>query len=313
MELMITLLGMAIFGLSVKIFAVHRLRSHWAGSRLNKLAAAFLVISFIQTCIEISGFMYVHRGDVSSGALVLLKLYYVSLAGTSMLLPFVALSVTERIIPRKAVVSSAAVFVVFSITMLFTPWIVAGAKLLPQAITRVPGPAYPVFIALFLVSLFTAALFASKGRRVAQTKFLRVRSSNIAVGLYSVLVSVAGIIALMAIGVDITGAGVVSVIFGMFTLILGESMRQDRIIDLITARISVANKSSYALRQKSSIEIKSFVSADRKQPRQWPQELLRNLEYAKDLDPSQPSLESTEIRSMVIHAKVIRYLSSRTT
>lgn len=223
-------LYMALMGLLVKIWAAYRLRQNRAvpGARLCML---FLGVAYAQTVLELYGF-YLLGYPNNQNILILLKLYYASVAAMLILLPLLFSLLVSGHVKLLTLSISSVVWAVMALLILDTSIIIAGAQPLRFAITRVAGEHYWIFQVFCLTQLVMIFLGLFRFYRTADSEVARVKSANLMIGfvpLFSVLIL---IIVLMKLGVPITAAGSLPLLLSVIIFVMAENIRSDHIFDL---------------------------------------------------------------------------------
>lgn len=222
-------LYMTLIGLIVKIWAAYRLRQNISvpGARL---CMAFLAVAYAQTVLELYGFYLLEYPGQNT--VLLLKLYYVSVATILILLPLLLNVLIHQYFELQLGVISVIVWAVIALLILNTDTIIAGARPLAFAITRIEGEYYWIFRVFSLTLLTMTLLSLLRAYRVADNEISRAKSANFLIGFIPLICTLFLIVVLMKLGVPITAAGSLPLLLSIIILVMAENIRSDCIFDL---------------------------------------------------------------------------------
>lgn len=224
------LVGLTLTSVAIKVWVSRRL---WQcrNSPVAALALVVLTVSYAQSVLELYGFYRVASPE-GVDMTVLLRLYHLFVAAYLGLLVILAASVIAGRLYLRTTIAIAVLILPMAIWFVASDDIVAGAVLLQQAYTRVPGDYYWVFQLIVMTTLLLCIAVPAVCYRFAKKELQRIKSANLLIGVSVLAVVAVVLLALMQMGVPITAAGILPMTLAIYLLIVAECLRDEFVRDL---------------------------------------------------------------------------------
>ena len=219
----------ALTGLALKIWGAHHLRQFWHVPGAS-VCLIFIVISYAQTVLELYGYFLVRHP--SGAELLLLKLYYVFVLATAFSLPtIIDVAVIRKINLTKLIISFFA-WLIFSTIIISTNYVITDIKVLPQVLTRVPGPYYGFFPSVALIVVLYCVFRLKVIANRSKDELIKTKAFNIMIGITLLTLTTFSVTLLMRFGIPINAAGILPLSIGLLVLVLAYQFSDVSIFDL---------------------------------------------------------------------------------
>lgn len=191
--------------------------------QLNPWFLALLISSFALNFFEFAIFCFVDKPKVT---FLLLKFYYFSGASMSICLVWLAANTINKVHLELRLI----LLLLMSEMLILIFWpglIILGVKPMGDIITAVRGPAYWIIPIIILSCSLMSLIILISGIRPSADTITKKRSMTILTGLIPLLGVVLAVFLALKAGVEMNGAGIISLAITWLILTLIYSARQD--------------------------------------------------------------------------------------
>ena len=222
----------AIAALAIKIYLLYLYRDSTAKPVLVKTFIGLLAIQTIASSIELVSLYYGSVLPLPFFALFFLKIYYVTLFWLLTFLLQISILVVHEGLSRKIGLAIYLIATTMTAIMLFSDWIIIGAKPIGYTVTRIPGVHYwtmPVYG--FVLSTLSIGAFVY-GYRTLENQFDRLRCFYFLLAICSLTFPILIAVVIMMLDVQMNAAVILPIGTSLFLIIVGYALGNHKLYDI---------------------------------------------------------------------------------
>ena len=212
-----------------KVWAFFVVKKYWQNVPIYKLTLSLVCVLIVHSLLELYSYIPAFRDHPNALYRGMIG-YYICFVSFMTIIPFIALMITRRAVPKILGVSFIVYNIILILLLLFSDLVINGVVQLGFTYTSTKGSAYFLFLlTIFASTGYTTYILHKRNKDVSAFTYIRAR--NISISFFPFSLVIIGALIAIQLGVKINVLGILPITIAIFTAAIADNICNKYITD----------------------------------------------------------------------------------